>query len=115
LILIALGSWPLLLCLSLLAALPRRSPDSETFASGFFISAQRNGIPTSRALFFVTASPRFNATDARTAEAPDATSTFSRSTSLSDHGVFFVGMALAQVSDTQFANLNSQPMLTFVL
>jgi hypothetical protein len=36
LILIALGSWPLLLCLSLLAALPRRCTDSETFASGFF-------------------------------------------------------------------------------
>jgi len=105
LILIALGSWPLLLCLSLLAALPR---DSETFASGFFHFGSAKWDTDLARFIFRDCKPALQRNRCTHGRAPDATSTFSRSTSLSDHGVFFVGMALAQVSDTQFANLNSQ-------
>jgi hypothetical protein len=49
-----------------------------------------NGTPSSRAFSLVTDSERFKATEARSAEAPDAMSALSRAASLSDH-TFFLG------------------------
>src|SRR5919197_5115846 len=47
-----------------------------------------NGTPSERALFFVTDSERLKTTDARSADAPDATSALKRSVSSSDQAFF---------------------------
>jgi hypothetical protein len=60
-------------------------------------ASDRNGTPRLRAFSLVTDSERFKATDARNAEAPDATSAFNRSASLSDH-TFFLTFFLGTTS-----------------
>jgi hypothetical protein len=57
-----------------------------------------NGTPRSRAFSLVTDSERFKATEARNAEAPDATSAFNRSASLSDHTFFLAATSRSYAS-----------------